>query len=74
VSNFGWKSVSRDDRGVLDFVLRTSSEKYFGEFQRLVDSTYPVLHVGIEGASLTGPINLVSLASEYAASPLALTT
>jgi hypothetical protein len=61
VSDFGWKSLSREDREVLDFVLKTSREKYLSEFQRLIDSTYPVY----KGARSGDSLDLAALAFEY---------
>jgi hypothetical protein len=65
VSDFGWKSISKDDRDVLEFVLKTSREKYLGEFQRLINSTYPVLHVRNESDAMEA-LDLLGLAAQYA--------
>lgn len=55
-----YPSLEREDKDLLDFVIRSVQDKSFTEFVKLVYSTYPV--VTRERYSM---LNLVDLATEY---------
>lgn len=57
----GWKGLTVEDKEVLDFVLRVMSTKSFGEFVRLVESTYPVY----KNPENTATLDLAGLAERY---------
>jgi hypothetical protein len=57
----GWKGLTVEDKEVLDFVLRVISTKSYGEFIRLVESTYPVY----KNPENTAALDLVGLAERY---------
>jgi Protein of unknown function (DUF4065) len=66
-SGIGWKTLDAKDKEILDFVLKTASSKYFGDFVRLVYSTFPVLNSPDSDEHL----DLVALAAQYKEQELA---
>lgn len=60
-------SLSEKDREILDFIMEKSANKNYGEFMRLVYSTYPVAT-----RERYSELDLVELAKEYAQTTAAL--
>jgi hypothetical protein len=59
-NNVSYPSLEEDEQNVLDFVLKGSAEKNWGDFMRLVYSTYPIV-----ARERYTKLDLVELASEY---------
>jgi hypothetical protein len=62
----GWRSLTVDEKQVLDFVLATVSSKHWTEFTRLVDSTYPIFATQADKS----PLDLLELAQRYKQEPV----
>jgi len=60
----GWGSLDDEEKRIVDFVLKTTSTRFLGEFVQLVHSTYPVSQSDDDQTR----VDLVDLARRYKAS------